>query len=628
MLIRKCLAILLTLAAVTAARAQLAITEAMSSASTNLETQLVLQNPDFWELTNFGTNDVDLNGYRWNDNAGGLIGADPTPFTGLMIAAGESIIFVESNATTVATTEQFREWWGATNLPPSLKVIFYSGNGLSSLGDGIRFWGPNAVNDSDVIDSVDFLEAQRGASFTYDSSTGVFGVVSTNGVEGAFKAATRDDVGSPGFTTGPVPLAITRQPTNISVNPGDTAVFTVQIRGLPRPTYQWLFNGANIDGARFSTLTIVNVQADKLGQYSVVVNNGFDSLTSSNATLSLNAAPEPPQFVLPLKNQSAFVGQPITFTTLASGVPEPTYQWQFNSNSIAGATGASYSIPSASLSDVGTYTVIASNPSGSVTNSAMLKVTRRPLLKITEVMSAQSTNGLFRGHNDWWELTNFDDFTVDLTGYRFDDGSATLLAAVTFTNNNLSIAPGESVVFVEGMTADDFRSWWGSANLPTNVQIVPYAAAGLSLSSLGDAINLWNSGASDDIDTIASEVFSTGTLGVSFGFNPDTQVFGDLSQVGVFGAWIAPENGDIGSPGFLRNASWPRVLGTKRQASGLEITFIAELGRTYSVRFKNGLDDATWLTANNFIATTNVATVTVSDALTAAQRIYKIALEP
>src|SRR5258706_16370369 len=81
-----------------AANAQLAITEAMSSASTNLGATLVAQNSDWWELTNFGTNSMDLTGYSWNDNAGGFIAADPTPFAGLTIGPGESIVFCNSNA--------------------------------------------------------------------------------------------------------------------------------------------------------------------------------------------------------------------------------------------------------------------------------------------------------------------------------------------------------------------------------------------------------------------------------------------------------------------------------------------------------------------------------------------------
>ena len=151
-------------------QAQLAITEAMSSASTNLGTTLVIDNSDWWELTNFGTNTVDLQGYRFNDNAGGLIGADPTPFVGLSIGPGESIIFCESNAPPrTGTAAAFRAWWGLPAESP-LRIIFYTGNGLSSGGDGLRLWGPNAASDADVVDSVDFGAALRGRTFTYNQA--------------------------------------------------------------------------------------------------------------------------------------------------------------------------------------------------------------------------------------------------------------------------------------------------------------------------------------------------------------------------------------------------------------------------------------------------------------------------
>jgi hypothetical protein len=158
-------------------------------------------------------------------------------------------------------------------------------------------------------------------------------------------------------------------------------------------------------------------------------------------------------------------------------------------------------------------------------------------------MASESTNGVFKGHNDWWELSNLDTFTVNLHGYRFDDNSALLSAAVTFTNY-FSIAPGESIIFVESMTVDEFSAWWGPANLRSNLQIIPYSGGALSFSSLGDAVNLWNSGATQDFDTIASEVFATATDGVSFGFDADTETFGDSSVEGLGGAWRAPQNGD------------------------------------------------------------------------------------
>ena len=92
------LLLLLALGLALPARAQLAITEIMSSAATNLGPAVVVQPSDFWELTNFGTNTVDLTGYKWNDNGGGLLAADPLPFQGLSIGPNESIIFMESNS--------------------------------------------------------------------------------------------------------------------------------------------------------------------------------------------------------------------------------------------------------------------------------------------------------------------------------------------------------------------------------------------------------------------------------------------------------------------------------------------------------------------------------------------------
>lgn len=41
----------------------------------------------------------------------------------------------------------------------------------------------------------------------------------------------------------------------------------------------------------------------------------------------------------------------MTFTAQASGVPEPAYQWRHDEMDIPGATGASYSIPSATYDD-------------------------------------------------------------------------------------------------------------------------------------------------------------------------------------------------------------------------------------------------------------------------------------
>ena len=54
----------------------------------------------------------------------------------------------------------------------------------------------------------------------------------------------------------------------------------------------------------------------------------------------------------------------------ASGSPTPTYQWQKGGVNIAGATGATYSIASATAGDAGNYTAVASNSAGTATSAA------------------------------------------------------------------------------------------------------------------------------------------------------------------------------------------------------------------------------------------------------------------
>src|SRR6187399_1360369 len=92
------------------AHGQLAITEVMSAPAAGPG-----QRTDFWELTNFGTNTIDLTSFYFRDEGGFSTAtrlgdlADP-----LQIAPGESIVFVQTNTIT-GTPADFRQWWGETN---------------------------------------------------------------------------------------------------------------------------------------------------------------------------------------------------------------------------------------------------------------------------------------------------------------------------------------------------------------------------------------------------------------------------------------------------------------------------------------------------------------------------------
>jgi hypothetical protein len=69
-------------------------------------------------------------------------------------------------------------------------------------------------------------------------------------------------------------------------------------------------------------------------------------------------------------------GQPASFSVVATGIPEPVYQWLKGASILAGQTNATLSIVAAGPDDIGTYSVIVSNAAGTVTSSsATLTVT-------------------------------------------------------------------------------------------------------------------------------------------------------------------------------------------------------------------------------------------------------------
>jgi glucose/arabinose dehydrogenase len=97
------------------------------------------------------------------------------------------------------------------------------------------------------------------------------------------------------------------------------------------------------------------------------------------------------------QSRTVSVGRPATFAVTASGTGTLGYQWQRNGVNIAGATAASYTLPSAALSDSGaTFRVIVRNAAGSATSSsATLTVTsnKAPTAAITAPSSGSLYNG-------------------------------------------------------------------------------------------------------------------------------------------------------------------------------------------------------------------------------------------
>jgi hypothetical protein len=168
-------------------------------------------------------------------------------------------------------------------------------------------------------------------------------------------------------------------------------------------------------------------------------------------------------------------------------------------------------------------------------------------LIITEVMSTSGTNGT----PDWIEVTNTGTSAVDITGFKFDDGSFTFASSVPLVGVT-SIAAGQSVVFIETSipetTIADFRTFWGGS--ATSAVIGSYTGPGVGMSSGGDGASIFSaSGIS-----VAEVSFGAATTGSSFGYDlasyPNQDGFGGISVNGSNGAFISANAlGNIGSPG-------------------------------------------------------------------------------
>jgi hypothetical protein len=215
------------------------------------------------------------------------------------------------------------------------------------------------------------------------------------------------------------PPAITAQPQSASVTAGSNVAFKVIATGTLPLSYQWQFNSVNISGATGSSFTKSNAQTNDAGLYSVVVTNVAGSLTSSNATLTVNL---PPTIITQPQSASAVAGSSVTFSVIASGTAPLGYQWQFNATNIAQATASVYTCSNVQAGAAGSYSVVISNIAGTtVSTNAVLTITQTIPLQFNSICltaggqiqlqasgppahyALDATTNLL----DWAELTNF-----------------------------------------------------------------------------------------------------------------------------------------------------------------------------------------------------------------------------
>jgi hypothetical protein len=130
-------------------------------------------------------------------------------------------------------------------------------------------------------------------------------------------SALRVEVRSAGLALPPGLPVILEQPLNQTVRDGSVAPgnskasFSTAALGRPPLSYQWLADGAPVNGATNRTLTLLNPAGRSLGtNFTVVVRNDSGSITSQVAVLKLVSTNQPP--VVANFNLSTLPDQPVS----------------------------------------------------------------------------------------------------------------------------------------------------------------------------------------------------------------------------------------------------------------------------------------------------------------------------
>jgi hypothetical protein len=315
--------------------------------------------------------------YQWRRNSSNITNATTSTLTIASPAAGDAGTYdvvvtnpcgsVTSNSATFvvntppAITSQPQSQSICVGQPVTFSVV--------ATGTGISYqWLKNGVNISGATGtSYQIASVAAGDAGSYTVT--ITGTCQPSATSSAATLTVR------------TPPAITTQPTAQTTCTGQSATFTVVATGTSL-TYQWRKGGSAITGATNASYSINNATTGDAGSYDVVVSGACSpSVTSNAVALTVNQSPE---ITTQPTNQTVCVGQPVTFMVEATG-QGLTYQWHKDGVDIAGATSASYSIPSVALSDAAGYDVIVNTTSGcaSVTsNTAALNVNAAPTITV------------------------------------------------------------------------------------------------------------------------------------------------------------------------------------------------------------------------------------------------------
>lgn len=167
-------------------------------------------------------------------------------------------------------------------------------------------------------------------------------------------------------------LTIVRDPQNVTVTSGGTALFSVVATGTDL-SYQWKKNGIDV-GDNSSSYSFTAGTSDDGAVVTCVVSDSKNSITTNPATVTVSASAIAPAITTQPAGVTVSDGGSASFTVVASGT-DLTYQWKKDGSNV-GSNSPSYSFSAANSDDGAVITCVVSNSQGSVTSdNAVVTVT-------------------------------------------------------------------------------------------------------------------------------------------------------------------------------------------------------------------------------------------------------------
>ena len=165
-----------------------------------------------------------------------------------------------------------------------------------------------------------------------------------------------------------------------------------------------------------------------------------------------------------------------------------------------------------------------------------------PKLVVSEIMSGSNASAWAA---DWFEIHNYGDTVVDLTGFSWDDESG---ISGTSVFPAMSIAAGEAIVVWNDVAANEdslLVSWKLTAGSVQVISTDELNGSFPSLSQNGDGVYLFDASGTD----LTNSLYLSATAGYTVEFDTTGMATG-VAVDGVNGAYTS-SLGDVGSPGNL-----------------------------------------------------------------------------